>query len=74
MANINEAFNLLRPPLIKTISLQQCIKYDYSTCPKCRGTNTWAATNDGGSIGFCSDCKLEFKSKPYNSMCMVNKY
>lgn len=73
MTDLNKAFK--RFTKINTYHEEPCIKYDYKICPICNSNNTYAVTNDGGSIGGCLKCNKTFKSKKINSVCKVlNKY
>lgn len=36
-------------------------------CPSCKSNNVTAATNDGGSVQYCNDCKLTYKAIKLNS-------
>ena len=76
MTDLNIAFSSLIPPFLSSSSASASASsssilnvydnqysYDYSVCPICKGTSTYAVTNDCGSVGGCTDCHSTFASR-----------
>lgn len=46
------------------VTVQQITHYNKESCRRCNSKNTYAFTNDGGSIQGCSDCGYKWDAIP----------